>query len=305
MTKTLQGGGESVNPVIGYCADIAYMEVVVAEFKAWPSIARLAREVTITEKIDGTNGAIHIERLKFDGTGVLEIHAGDVVEYTNGELTFLRLTAQSRTRLITVGDDNHGFARWVADNASGLAVTLGEGIHYGEWWGYKINRGYGLAKGDRRFSLFNTERWKHLDGSQVPGLWVVPTLATGLLWGDPWDSPIDAALETLTIGSSVAAPGYERPEGIVVFHTAGRVMFKYTLDGDGHKTEVKEDPFADIRATGTDRMTPLLTREEQEPLLTAIENEDYAGAEELARTATAMYRASNRAEGKTYWEGLV
>lgn len=30
------------------------------EFKAWPKIPRLFRDVIITEKIDGTNAAIHI-----------------------------------------------------------------------------------------------------------------------------------------------------------------------------------------------------------------------------------------------------
>lgn len=293
----------------------------MAEFKSWPKIARLAREVVCTEKIDGTNAAIHIERLKFGATGTLEIRPGDVVDWLDGEATFLRLTAQSRTRLITVADDNHGFARWVADNAAAIAATLGEGIHYGEWWGYKINRGYGLAKGDKRFSLFNTERWSHLDGSQVPGLWTVPVLATGLLWdedGDPFgmDDPVTDAVLTLREGGSVAAPGYDRPEGIVVFHTAGRVMFKYTLDGDEAK-ETKADPFALIRAKPED-FAPPMTRDQQIPLLEAIENQDLEAYQEAIKIAieesgivdkqyepfTNLQIASNR-EDHTGWEGLV
>ena len=30
------------------------------EFKPWPKISRYNRDIVITEKIDGTNGAIHI-----------------------------------------------------------------------------------------------------------------------------------------------------------------------------------------------------------------------------------------------------
>ena len=30
------------------------------EFKPWPKIARLNRTVIVTEKIDGTNGIIHV-----------------------------------------------------------------------------------------------------------------------------------------------------------------------------------------------------------------------------------------------------
>ena len=52
--------------------------------------------------------------------------------------------------------DNHGFARWVSENAEEL-LKLGEGRHYGEWHGKGIQRGYGLE--EKRFSLFNVTRW--------------------------------------------------------------------------------------------------------------------------------------------------
>ncbi len=60
----------------------------------------------------------------------------------------------SRTRWITAQDDNHGFARWVEGNKQEL-LKLGAGRHFGEWWGSGIQRGYGLQKGEKRFSLFN------------------------------------------------------------------------------------------------------------------------------------------------------
>src|SRR5436305_1822690 len=99
------------------------------EFNAFPKIARLNRECVITEKIDGTNASILIDE---DGV----------------------VMAGSRTRWITPENDNFGFAKWVEANKSEL-MKLGVGHHFGEWWGSGIQRGYGLTKGEKRFSLFN------------------------------------------------------------------------------------------------------------------------------------------------------
>lgn len=257
------------------------------EFKPWPVISNMTDRVVVTEMIDGAGAfAIHIERLKFNSaTGTLEIRPGDVLDFNKGEMVFYRLTAQSRTRLITPRDDTHGFAKWVAEHASALAAELGEGIHYGEWWGYKINRGYNLEKGDKRFSLFNTERWSYLDGSQVPGLWCVPVIDQGSLFSEANEdtelldlyTPVHFAVETLREGGSVAAPGYNKPKGVVVFHTGGRVMFKYVF------TSI-EDPLAKLRATlatGTEiwgsGSPSLQTREDQEEELTRLEQAAYRG----------------------------
>jgi len=169
-------------------------------FQPWPKIARLNRTIVISEKIDGTNAAIGIQ----DG----------------------RVYAQSRNRLITPTDDNYGFASWVQDNSTALIETLGEGTHFGEWWGRKIARAY--DKTDRTFSLFNTSRWNDGLVSQVPGLSVVPTLYVG-----PFsEGYIEASLMSLSKFGSRAAPGFLRPEGVVVFHTAANVMFKVTLEND-------------------------------------------------------------------------
>ena len=111
-------------------------------FKAWPKIPRLENEVYhITEKIDGTNGAIIIQDCA--------VEDGKILARVSG----FYIWAQSRTRLITPENDNFGFAAWVKANAEQLINDLGEGYHYGEWWGQGINRGYGLDH--KRFSLFN------------------------------------------------------------------------------------------------------------------------------------------------------
>lgn len=46
------------------------------------------------------------------------------------------------------------------DNKEELVDLLGEGYHYGEWWGQGIQRRYDM---DRKvFSLFNVNRWGEL-----------------------------------------------------------------------------------------------------------------------------------------------
>lgn len=193
------------------------------EFQPWPKIARLNRDITVTEKIDGTNAAVVIvldEYGESDSAQTVTV-VGDYAVY-----------AQSRTRFITPGQDNYGFAGWVQENAEALVETLGAGTHFGEWWGAGIQRKYGLTGSDKRFSLFNTARWGNewpgKCAGLVPGLSVVPTIYRG-----PFDQDaITDSIDHLRMRGSIAAPGFMRPEGIVVWHDAARQSFKVTLEGD-------------------------------------------------------------------------
>jgi hypothetical protein len=187
------------------------------DFIEFPKIARLNRECVATEKIDGTNASVYIG------------------EELNGERgTFL---VGSRTRWITPEQDNHGFARWAYDHEEELR-TLGPGMHYGEWWGSGVQRGYGLQKGEKRFSLFNVHRWS--DPAVRPACChVVPELARGL----DIREVTERALATLRAEGSRAAPGFAKPEGVVVFHTAGSHLFKVTLERDeAPKGKPLDDP---------------------------------------------------------------
>jgi hypothetical protein len=58
---------------------------------------------------------------------------------------------------------------------------------------------------------------------------LVPILWQGLF------STAEATIQLWELGQtgSYAAPGFMNPEGIVLFHTAGNVGFKMTLDNDG------------------------------------------------------------------------
>lgn len=196
------------------------------EFQPWPKIARLFRTIIITEKIDGTNGAIGIrsvEEVEDADKGCLWTDPDTAEGWV--------IYAQSRNRIITPDQDNFGFANWVYDHAPELILTLGSGLHFGEWWGSGIARGYGLPKGEKRFSLFNTLRYgdtDRFDLTRVDGLSTVPVLYEG-----PFSTMIvDAAVGSLRTTGSMAAPGFDNPEGVITFHAAANVAFKTTLKDD-------------------------------------------------------------------------
>lgn len=157
-------------------------------------------------------------------------------EYDEDNTRVYRVHAQSRNRIITPTADNYGFARWVWDNAEHLAVTLGEGVHFGEYWGAGIQRGYWRQSGPysknngRTFSLFNTKRWADtltVEGDAV-GLAVVPVLFSGVL---ALDTPLKT-LAWLQGRGSVAAPRYPNPEGIIVYHSGANSTFKMYVESD-------------------------------------------------------------------------
>ena len=182
-------------------------------FEPFRKLSRMNRGCTITEKIDGTNA-----QLCFDAEG--------------------NMLVGSRKRQIwpegydgKAGCDNAGFAKWAYDNQEALFEFLGEGRHYGEWCGGKIQRGYGLT--EKKFALFNTSRFG--DGRQeIPeelfniGLTVVPVLFDG----EFTTNVVEEVMEVLKEHGSYFAEGFMNPEGVVVYHHALRDYFKVTYDHD-------------------------------------------------------------------------
>jgi len=180
------------------------------EFPPMPKIARLSRLCTITEKIDGTNGSIYISE--------------DASEFLVG----------SKSRWITPAQDNFGFARWAYTHEDELR-TLGPGHHFGEWWGLGIQRGYGQK--EKRFSLFNTYRWSDVLGARPACCSVVPILYEGL-----FDSfAVATTLAMLQADGSHAAPGFMKPEGVVIYHQAAKQYFKKTILNDEKPKNSKEE----------------------------------------------------------------
>jgi hypothetical protein len=170
-------------------------------FKAWEKIPRdNPFNVTITEKIDGTNACIIIKDEKIIGI-------------------------QSRKRLIYVENDNFGFARWVWENAEEL-IKLGDGYHYGEWAGPGIQKNpHNLDR--KRFFLFNTFRWNPDNPNKPECCDVVPILYHGTIEGDTIKYYLDK-LEAL-------AKEDETPEGIIVYYHTFRKYTKHTIKSPNGK----------------------------------------------------------------------
>jgi hypothetical protein len=194
-------------------------------FQPFPKLARLSRGCVITEKLDGTNAQIYIvDPDTLEGSEYEEVVQTDPTASVGGLLIY----AGSRTRLITPGKltDNYGFAGWVQQNADEL-VKLGEGRHFGEWYGQGIQRNYGLN--ERRFALFDTSRWP-AERPRPSCVEVVPVLHSG----EFSTAVIDHIMWELQATGSVAVDGFKNPEGIVIYHQASRTQFKKTFD-DKHK----------------------------------------------------------------------
>jgi hypothetical protein len=103
---------------------------------------------------------------------------------------------------------------------------LGEGAHFGEWWGQGIQRGY--AQTEKRFSLFNAWRWNDQNPNRPACCGVVPNLYSG-----PFNTNVTEEIMTgLRVGGSAAAPGFMKPEGIIIYLSAARTYFKQTIEKD-------------------------------------------------------------------------
>lgn len=177
-------------------------------FEAWPKTPRLNREIVVTEKIDGTNACIVVPEL--DGP----------------------VFAQSRKRIIYPSSDNFGFARWVYENRDLLREKLGPGRHFGEWYGSGIQSGYGLQNGERRFMLFNTARWTPETVAEA-GLDKIGVEAATVLYQGPFRQiEINIVVDNLRRYGSRHRPYDGKAEGVCVFHTQSRQIYKVMCQND-------------------------------------------------------------------------
>ena len=185
----------------------------LAEFEPWPKMTRYFRQITVTEKIDGTNACV-----KF-------IPDDNPKGYV--------IVCQSRNRLISPFNDNQGFATWAYENADRLFEHLGCGRHYGEWFGRKIGRTYNVDY--RGFVIFNVDLWSCVEGMDTRQIMPdgsflghVPVLYRGM---NSEESIMNAAAYLRNHGSAMV-PGYDKPEGIVIWHTVSRTSTKFTFDNN-------------------------------------------------------------------------
>ena len=172
------------------------------EFKPWPKIKRdNPFNVTITEKIDGTNACIIIED-------------GDIVG------------VQSRKRLITPEDDNFGFAAWVYTHYKDL-LKLGHGYHYGEWAGPGIQKNPHNLE-EKTFFLFNTFRWNDDNPNRPECCSVVPVLFAGRMEHDTVIGLLEELFESDGLTKNTS-------EGVIVYYHLFRQYSKHTIKSPNGK----------------------------------------------------------------------
>lgn len=210
-------------------------------FEPWPKTPRLRRDITITEKIDGTNGQISIRQ--YDQ---LDLDEFDCV--VDGEWV---IKAGSRNRWVRPGQDNAGFAAWVWHNSAQLVELLGVGRHFGEWWGPGIQQNP-LDSTEKQFSLFNSHRWAmntDLMAAELSGLHIscVPVLYQG-----PWtDTAIEHEVHRVRLGSQLNP--MRQGEGVIVYHHASKQTFKVLCTNDelpkGVTTKQERDAAAELVST--------------------------------------------------------
>ena len=215
-------------------------------FVEFKKIPRLSRDIIVTEKLDGSNGQIcvfSLESIKKEFAVIEQMYEW-IEQYCLyihpenphvEESDKLYLFAASRNRWLTTGkqNDNHAFAYWAKEHGVEL-VMLGEGRHFGEWYGKGIQRGYGLE--EKRWALFNVSKWQNknlplVDEKQAypPSCCeVVPILYEGMFETEI----IELILEGLKRSGSCASRGFMQPEGIIIYHKQGNVYFKKTIEND-------------------------------------------------------------------------
>ena len=185
------------------------------EFQAFPKIGRLSKPIIITEKIDGTNAQIFIDTLTHSYP---IIAAGSRKQW---------LCVKKEDGNWEISGDNYGFGGWVRKHEEELIAGLGNGRHYGEWWGNGIQRNYGLK--EKKFSLFNVNRW--IKEENPPACCSVVPIIYDELYETNGNLVVEAMYK-LSSNGSLAAPGFMKPEGIVVFYTANDMCLKKTFEYD-------------------------------------------------------------------------
>lgn len=209
-------------------------------FEPFSKIPRYKSALVITEKIDGTNGQITIT--KCSGLVVDPMHDPTNLSpfcidkwYDRSDDACFHMYVGSRRRWVapegTVGlekgCDNYAFAHWAKVNHQQLR-SLGEGQHFGEWYGAGIGRGYGMT--DKKFKLFNSARWNDLNPNRPKCCGVVDVL--------PFTDPNEAMESLFENGSEITndfGNRFPNPEGIIVYHPGSRSYFKQTFEYDKGK----------------------------------------------------------------------
>jgi tRNA-binding EMAP/Myf-like protein len=138
-----------VEAQIGTDLSAIYCQKKVAEsvqIQSWPSIELLYNLRRSLELLGETPKITYRAKIKLDGTN------GGVQIFSDG-----RVAVQSRSQIITPGNDNLGFAAWVSQNID-VFTALASAEHvtvFGEWCGKGIQKRTAVSECDRKiFAVF-------------------------------------------------------------------------------------------------------------------------------------------------------
>lgn len=209
------------------------------EFREFSKIHRLDKTtILITQKLHGTNASLWI------------VPTGEI-DYSEAEKPFLTSDGQflvrpaKRTSFIDLENDNFGFAKFVAKNKDALARCLGPGTWFGEWVGPGINSGEGLK--EKQFALFNVLALDDkILNMRAAGLWPENVDTVPVLFFGPCTDlgkEAERVMTELKESGSKYAPGFMRPEGIVIQVLGTSATFKHVFEQEdtkwrkGHREE--------------------------------------------------------------------
>lgn len=191
-------------------------------------------EFTGTVKLHGTNGGIW---------------------YKNG-----KVTALSRRNLLTLQNDNYGFAAWVRRNSDYLEQLLSsysEAVLYGEWVGEGIQSGVAISQIEKAFFAFELRDYSLLDegmpqrfAASCPdirlfNIYHYPTYKTEIDFNYP-ELSIPLLTEITQQVESQCPIGFEfgidgTGEGVVWSTIYKDQMFRFKVKGEKHSvTKVKK-----------------------------------------------------------------
>lgn len=240
------------------------------EFKSFSKTPRYKNlYVRITQKLDGTNGLIAINKYIDEGANeVIEFKVGSRNQWLPSSEEILQRDEEIKdwkekfqaakdkgfieykdipiNRIVKTKPeklhDNHGFSKWAHENKEALIAFLGEGYHFGEWCGKGIQNGEGLKEKGfylfsppiRYFKKYLTDQIKTPCDIEipVPGLHFVPELFNGKLEDDflnSIDGIIDHYAYNLQEEGSNIGDGSVKPEGLIV-EINGKLTFKVILN---------------------------------------------------------------------------
>lgn len=218
-------------------------------------------QMRVTQKIHGTNAQIMIRPMDNDSFSANT----DLICEVDGKNFEVRVG--SRTRWINPENDNYGFAAFVYANKEEIVRCLGPGQHFGEWAGPGINSGEGLSQ--KTFVLF--DHWKFPPERKLPP----QTIVVPVLYEGPFDlKKVEELATDLKAAGSKLAPGFMRPEGMVISVLGERV--KYVFDAEETQWTKRDEKYAKERQAESDqsfeliahllqpiRLEKLLSRDEQ------------------------------------------